>query len=144
MQENAVRFLAGIWNLYLGLLALLGHTLLILTGLGLCAYATMLQMQPLHDVVFDVVLFVVGILLISFSVIRRMVWSFCGLAVVWCGLIWAVLTLFSHAHRGFDITLELIAIAAIPPFFGTLYLEALSKRTSDLEITLSEKTDSDA
>jgi hypothetical protein len=139
-----VRFVAGIWNLYLGLLAVLGHTLLILIGLGLCAYATMLQMRPLHDVLADVLLFAGGLLLVSVSMIRRMVWALCGLGVVWCGLVWAVLTLFTDAHRGIDITPELIAIAVIPPFFGMLYLETLHKRTSDLEISLSEKNDSES
>lgn len=139
-----MRFIAAIWNLYLGLLALLGHTLLILLGLGLCGYATLLQMDPQHDLIKDVLLFGVGILLVAFAMIRRMIWSFTGLAIVWCGLIWAVLQVFGNAHRGIDITPELIAVAVIPPFFGTLYLEALQKRSTDLEISLSENPDGEA
>jgi hypothetical protein len=134
---------SGIWNLYLGLLTLLGNFILIVIGLAMCAYATYQQMQPLHDATLDVMLIVGGLLLISFSMVRRMVWSFCGLAAVWGGLIWVGMQLFSNGHEEIKITPELLAIAAIPPFFMTLYLEGARKRSSDLEISLSKKADDD-
>lgn len=139
-----MRFFSELWNLYLGLLSLLGHALLVLLGLALCGYSTLQQMDPLHDTVKDVLLFGGGMLLVAFSTIRRMIWSFCGVALVWGGLMWGFLRVVTDAHRGIDLTPELIAIAAIPPFFATLYLETLHKRTSDLEISLSEKPDPDS
>lgn len=131
----------AIWNLYLGLLTLLGNFVLILAGLAMCAYATYQQMQPLHDVTLDVALFAGGILLIAFSVVRRMVWSFCGLAAIWGGMIWFAMQFLMDAHEEIRLSPELIALAAIPPFFMTLYLEGARKRASDLEISLSSKSD---
>jgi hypothetical protein len=142
-HESAVGFLGAIWNLYLGLLTLLGNFVLVVLGIGMCAYATYEQMQPLHNTTLDVVLILVGILLIGLPIVRRMVWAFCGLAAVWCGLIWVVMQFILATHEKLVITPELIAVAAIPPFFMTFYLEAVRKRGDDLEISLTEKPRSD-
>jgi len=142
-MTNTVGLFGAIWNLYLGLLTLLGNAILILLGLALCTYATYQQLQPLHDSTLDVMMFIGGILLIGFSMVRRMVWSFCGLAAVWGGIIWCVMQIFLNPHEKIEITPELIAIAAIPPFFMTLFLEGARKRASDLEISLSKKSDGD-
>jgi hypothetical protein len=109
----------------------------------MCAYATYQQMQPLHDTTLDVVLILVGILLIGLPIVRRMIWAFCGLAAVWCGLIWVVLQFVLATHEKIVLTPELIAVAAIPPFFMTFYLEAVRKRDADLEISLAEKPSRD-
>ncbi|MGH8048327.1 MAG: hypothetical protein ACREKL_13880 [Chthoniobacterales bacterium] len=138
-----MRLFAEIWNLYLGLLTLLGNAVLVLIGLGLCGYTTYQQMQPLHDTAQDVMIFVGGLLLISFSMVRRMIWSFCGLVAVWGGVIWAGMHVFMSGNEEIKFTPELIAIAVIPPFFMTLYLESVRKNTSDLEISLSKKPGSD-
>jgi hypothetical protein len=142
-MRNSVRLFAELWNLYLGLLTLLGNFILVIVGLFLCGYATYQQLQPLHDVVVDVTALIVGILLIGFSVVRRMVWSFCGLAGIWVGLLWVGMNFFMNSHEKMEFTPEIIAIAAIPPFFMMLYLESTRKRTSDLEISLSGKPEND-
>jgi peptidoglycan/LPS O-acetylase OafA/YrhL len=142
-HEKAMGLFGAIWNLYLGLLTLLGNAVLVIAGLALSTYATYQQMQPLHDATMDVMMFVGGILLIAFSMVRRMVWSFCGLAAVWAGAIWVCMQFFMDMHEKPELTPELIAIVAIPPFFMTLYLEGTRKRSSDLEISLTEKSDDD-
>ncbi len=139
-------FLAAIWNLYLGCLSLLGNIFLVIVGIGLCGYATAQQLEQLHDPHRDIAFFVCGILLVSFSAVRRIVWTFSGLVAVWGALVWIAERVYSELDQSFAITPELIAIAGVPPLLLTIFLEATRQRsvdTSDLEISLSEKADSE-
>jgi hypothetical protein len=139
-------FFAAIWNLYLGLLSLLGNVFLVLVGIGLCGYATAQQLQPLHDPHLDVALFVAGILLISFSFIRRIVWTFSGLTLIWCGLLYVGMTVLDPQDLRLDFSTMMLAIAAGPPLLVTLILETIPKNAepeSDLEISLSAPENND-
>jgi hypothetical protein len=138
---------AAVWNLYLGLLSLLGNTLLVIIGIGLCGYATAQQLEPLHNAHLDVALFVAGILLISFSMVRRIVWTFSGLTVVWGALVWFAARALAENDHSFTISTELIALAAAPPLLVTLVLEATRKEQPNetaLEITLTEQPENES
>jgi hypothetical protein len=139
-------FFAAIWNLYLGLLSLLGNGFLIILGIGLCGYATAQQLQPLHDPVLDSALFVAGVLLISFSFIRRIVWTFSGLVLIWCGLLWVGMTVLDPQDLRLEFSTMMLALAAGPPLLVTIILETIPKHAepeSDLEISLSPPENKD-
>jgi len=134
--------LAALWNLWLGLLAVLGHAFLIIAGIGLCGYATMQQLEPQHNTQTDVILFGAGILLISFSTIRRLIWTFAGVGAIWGGALWVGAHAFLQDDRTFETSTEFIALMAVPPAILTLFLEATRKKPTgdpELEISLTKK-----
>ena len=144
-ETKPVRLLAAIWNLYLGLFSLLGHGLLVLIGIALCGYATMQQLNDLHDTTLDCLLFAIGIILVGFSSVRRWLWTFTGLAAGWTVVVAAgAFFLRQHEHEAIEITPALVALAAIPPLLLTLYLEATRPAApglAELEISLSQRKD---
>jgi len=146
VHKPPMGLLAALWNLYLGLLTVLGHGLLIIAGIALCGYATMQQLEPLHDTQTDVIIFGGGLLLISFSMIRRIIWTFAGLGAVWGAAVWFGARELGEHDESFSISTELIALAVVPPLLVTLFLEATRKRAVDngpeLEISLSTKNES--
>jgi uncharacterized membrane protein YuzA (DUF378 family) len=118
--------------------------LLVLAGIGLCGYATAQQLGPLHDVQLDVILFVVGILLVSFSFIRRVLWNLIGLTAVWGTLVWLSARFITQHDQSFSITPELLATIGGPPLLVALFLEITRREVADatdLEISLSEPKD---
>jgi hypothetical protein len=111
-----------LWDLWIGTLSLLGNVVLVFVGIGLCAYATLCQLNERHDTLLDSILFALGVLLFASAVVRRLIWIFLGVALVWIpvagGLIYVTL---EDRHR-FEPDLTTLGILLIPPFFVTMLL----------------------
>ena len=114
-----MRFL---WNLWVGTLSLIGSAVLIFVGIALCAYATANQLNEQHDTLIDSILFVIGVILFASSAVRRLIWMFLGVALVWAPLAGGVIYLTLEDVHHFEPNLMVLSFALIPPFLVTLLL----------------------
>jgi hypothetical protein len=137
----------GIWSFYTGVLRLVGETILILSGIALCGYTMVQQFEKLHSTGLDAALFAVGISLVAFRMLRRLVWAAIGLSIPWIALVAGGIYLLVEDVYRFQVTPDLIALALVPPIFMAVWLEFLPKSKEEvaaeanephLEITIDE------
>ncbi len=140
-------FFSVLWGIYTGLLTILGNAILVFFGIGLCAYAMVQQLGALHSNALDTVFFAIGISLVAFAFVRRMVWTYAGLLVPWLVLVAAGLYLVVQDEHRFDVlSLPVLAIVFLPPALGAMILALLPKVEMEeiaphLEITLAAPID---
>jgi hypothetical protein len=134
-------FFWTLWCVYTGLLKFVGNTILVLLGVVMCCFAMQQQLQEIHSALLDTLLLGMGISLVAFSLVRRLVWHYVGLCIPWVLLVAGALYLIVQDHYRFDpLAVEVLALAFVPPAIGTLILEMLPKaevedREPHLEIT---------
>jgi hypothetical protein len=111
-----------LWDLWVGALSLIGSTILIFAGIALCAYATANQLNERHDTQLDSILFAIGVILFASSAVRRLIWMFLGVALVWAPLGGGVIYLTLEDVHHFEPNLMVLSFALAPPFLVTLLL----------------------
>jgi len=122
----------------MGVLRLVGDVILITLGIGVCGYTMMQQFEKLHSTGLDSALFAVGISLVAFRMLRRVVWAVIGLAIPWGALVAGGVYLLVKDFYRFSITPDLIVLAAAPPIFAALWLEFLPKSKAEIAAEVNE------
>ena len=111
-----------LWDLWVGALSLIGSAVLIFVGIALCAYATANQLNEQHDTLLDSILFAIGVILFASSAVRRLIWMFLGVALVWAPLAGGVIYLTLEDVHHFEPNLMVLSFALVPPFLVTILL----------------------